>query len=416
MSNKQIGSSEKAAPGLFYGYIIVAVSFLTLAVILGLHISFGVFFKPISDELNWSRAITSGAFALSNIMHGLLSIVTGWLNDRFGPRIVLTGCGLLSGIGYLLLSQIGEVWHFYLVFGVLIGAGSTIFVPLFSTIARWFVKRRSMMSGIAAAGIGLGMLIMPLLVNGLILAYNWRNSSMILGIIILVIVVSSAQFMKRDPGKVNQIAYGKDKSKETVINSGNAGITLGNAVSSWQFWVFLGVMFCSGFCSFALQIHIVPYITDTGISSTSAATILAIIGGTSIIGQLGLGSAADRLGNKLCFFIGLILLSIMIGGLLLTGTLWILYLFAIIFGIGIGGNMTQESPMVAWLFGLASHGSIFGILAVGFTFGGSLGPFITGYLFDTTGSYNLAFLAAAVIGFIGAILVALLKPVHYDYY
>ena len=343
-----------------------------------------------------------------------MSIITGWLNDRFGPRIVLTSCGVLSGIGYFLLSQISEVWQFYLVFGIVIGAGSTIFVPMFSTIARWFAKRRSMMSGIAAAGIGVGMLVMPLLVNSLILAYNWRTCSLVLGIAVFIIVVIAAQFMKRDPSSMNQIAYGEYKNQVNTATSGNSGITLKKATSSWQFWVFFGVLFCSGFSSFSLQIHIVPHIIDSGISSTIAATILAIVGGTSIIGQLGLGSAADRLGNKQCFFIGLMLISLMIVWLLLNGELWTLYLFAVIFGIGTGGNMTQESPTVAWLFGLAAHGSIFGLLAVGFTFGGSLGPVITGYLFDTTGNYNIAFLAAAVVGFIGAILVATLKSVRFD--
>jgi len=202
----------------FYGYIIVILSFFAIMLTLGMQLVFGIFFKPIIADLGWTRAVTSGAFSLSMIISGLIGIAMGGLNDRFGPRAVITLCGLLAALGYLLMSQVQAVWHLYLFFGVLLGAGSSTFVPLLSTVARWFVGRRSMMTGIVFAGAGVGMLILPLVINQLIAAYDWRVSCLILGVTILVIVVSSAQFMKRDPSQMGQTAYGESNTAQESLN------------------------------------------------------------------------------------------------------------------------------------------------------------------------------------------------------
>ena len=173
-------------------------------------------------------------------------------------------------------------------------------------------------------------------------------------------------------------------------------------------------MFCFGFCWFAIQVHLVPYAIDQGFSATSAARLLAIIGGAIIIGQTVLGSIADRIGNRRCFFIGFVLITFALAWLMLSRELWWLYLVAIFFGIGIGNNATQQSPLVAWLFGLASHGLIFGIVGFGTTIGGAIGPFLLGYVFDITDSYRLAFLITAIIGFMGIILISFLRPIKHE--
>ena len=102
--------------------------------------SFGIFFTPLSADFGWNRAVTSGAFSLSMFIYGILGIIVGALNDRFGPRVVLTFCGILLGLGYLLMSQISALWQLYLLLGVIIGTGmSGVWVPLLSTVAKWFV-------------------------------------------------------------------------------------------------------------------------------------------------------------------------------------------------------------------------------------------------------------------------------------
>ena len=139
----------------FYGYVVVALAFIIQAVLGGTLYTFSVFFKPLASQFEWTRAITSGAFSLYMVLHGILYIFTGKLNDRVGSRVVVTACGLFMGIGYLLMSQITAIWHLYVFYGVIIAIGmSGGFVPLMSTVTRWFVghKKRGLMLGIALAG------------------------------------------------------------------------------------------------------------------------------------------------------------------------------------------------------------------------------------------------------------------------
>jgi MFS family permease len=393
----------------FYGYNIVIISFLALMLTLGMRNMFGIFFKPIIEELEWTRAATSGAFSLCVIMAGLVGIIIGGLNDRFGPRLMVTICGLLSGLGYLLMSQIQDVWHLYLFFGVIFGAGSNTFVPLLSTVARWFVQRRSMMTGIVFAGSGVGMLILPLVINQLMAVYSWRVCCLIMGTIILVIMASSAQFLKRDPSQVGRVAYGADNITAEGLKSVARDLSLKEATRTRQLWIFLTMLICYGFCFYSVQVHIAPYATDIGISASGAAAILATIGGAIIIGQLGLGGAGDRLGYKRTFLTGIILVTLAVLMLVLVREPWAFFLLAIFLGVGFGGCSTMLSPISAWLFGLASHGLILGVFTFGFTIGAAIGPLLSGYIFDVTGNYQSAFLVCIAVAAVAVILTIFLK-------
>ena len=131
MANKEVSQRHKTKPRFFYGYIVVIAAFFIMVVSWATYNSFGIFFKPMLDEFSWSRGITSGAFSLSMFIYGILGIAVGALNDRFGPRVVLTFCGILLGLGYLLMSQITTLWQLYLFLGVIIGIGmSGVWVPI----------------------------------------------------------------------------------------------------------------------------------------------------------------------------------------------------------------------------------------------------------------------------------------------
>lgn len=400
--------SDKAR--FFYGYIVVIASFFIMLVIVGLHSSFGVFFKPIIAELGWTRAITSGAFSLSVIVQGLISIVMGGLNDRFGPRVVTTICVLISALGYMLMSQIQTLWQFYLFYGILIGVGCSIFVPIVSTVSRWFVQRRSLMTGIVLAGIGVGTLILSPMTNQLISAYGWRTSCLLLGVMVMIVGVIAAQFLKRDPSKLGQVVYGEHHNVEAGLKLRTKAFSLKEAALTRQFWILFIAFIFYGFSVMAIQVHLVPYATDLGISATSAAVILATAGGMTIIGQIALGSTGDKIGNRQAFLIGIGLLLPAVVGLMLVRELWMIYLIAVIFGLGYGDCSTQESPLTAWLFGLKSHGLIYGFLSLGFSIGAAIGPVIFGYIFDMTGNYQFAFLTCATLSIITIILLIFLKP------
>lgn len=343
------------------------------------------------------------------IVSGIFGIAMGSLNDRFGPRLVLTICGLLCGVGHLLMSQVDTIWEIYLYYGILIGSGYSVFAPLLSTVARWFSKKRSMMTGIVFAGTGIGMLVLPPVINQLILLYGWHNAFILLGIIILIVVIGTAQFLKRDPagtGKfiqhdIAQLSDGKPSIK---------GLSPREAIRYKQFWMFIIALISYGYCLFTIQVHIAPFATDVGLSSTVAALVLTIIGAATVIGETVMGTAADRIGNRIAFLVGFSLTAIAAIMLMEAKEIWVFFVIAFIFGFALGDCSTQESPAIAWLFGLKHHGVLLGLAVFSFTIGASIGPLVTGYIFDTTGSYSLAFLLCAILAILAFVLMFFIKP------
>jgi OFA family oxalate/formate antiporter-like MFS transporter len=377
---------------------------------LGMFASFGVFFKPMLTDLLLTRAETSGAFSLSWIVQGVAGIVVGIANDRLGPRIVIMVCGAILGLGFLLMSQISTIWQLYLFYGLVIGTGmGASFVPLASTVSRWFVKRRSMMTGVVVSGNGIGILLGPLLATWLISLYEWRLSYIIMGSITSVAIILLAQLLRRDPTQVGQIPYGENEGEEEDLKFATNAFSPKEAVSTRQFWLLCGMSLCLGFSVQTILVHIVPHATDLEISAISAANILATIGGASVIGRFLLGIAGDRIGNKGVFVIGFALMAAALFWLVSATELWTLYLFAAVFGFGFGGCVASSPTLVAILFGLRSHGLMLGLTSLGFSLGAAAGPFLAGYIFDSTSSYQVAFVVCAVISVIGLILTLLIK-------
>jgi len=394
----------------YYGYIIVAAAFLIITIMWGAIYSFGVFFKPLLEEFGWTRAMTSGAFSLSLVLTGLFAAVAGKLTDRFGPKKVLTVCGLFLGSGYLLTSQVSALWQLYLFYGVIVGIGmGGSFVPLVSTVARWFVRKRGMMTGIAASGIGMGILVMPPIASWIIAGYGWRTSYMVVGVAALVLVVSAAQFLRRDPGQGGQLPGGEGELAEE-IGAGTVRCSLPEAVRTRRFWMLGLAVGCFGLGLGTVVAHIVLHATGMGITAAAAAVILTVVGGASIMGRLVVGTASDRIGNKPGLIISFSFISFALFWLLAAGELWMLYLFAALFGFGYGGIAALGSPVVAELFGMSSHGVILGATMIFVEGASAIGPVVAGHLYDITGSYQSVFLIYAVTGVIGLILILFLKP------
>jgi predicted MFS family arabinose efflux permease len=269
-----------------------------------------------------------------------------------------------------------------------------------------------MMTGIAMVGVSIGTLITPPVASRLISAYDWRISYIIAGSVVLVVVVLVAQLLRRDPTQIGQRPYGENEVEKQGQVLENHSLSLREAVHTKQFWLTSGIFFGIGFCSYTMMTHIVLHAIDLGISSITAANILATIGGLSIVGRVVLGSVADRIGNRQVFIIGFILMSASLFWLVPAKEVWGIYLSAVIFGFAFG-CATSESPLVAELFGLSSHGLILGVInLLGFTFGAAIGPLIAGYIFDMTNTYQLAFIVCAATGIAGLILTVLLTPIE----
>ena len=405
--------AEDRKPRFFYGYIIVVAASFIQVLLWGTYSTFGVFFIPLSAEFSWTRVITSGPRSLSFFLMGLVGIIVGRLNDKFGPRLVMTVCGLFLGLGYLLMSQVNAIWHFYLFYGFIIALGmSGSDVPLLSTSARWFVKKRGMTSGIIKAGAGVGMLVMPLVANWLIFTYGWRTSYIVIGLVALVFSISAAQFLRRDPGQMGLLPDG-DEVEEKSSNLEANRFSLQQAIHTRQFWMLSAMYFLFVFCAHTMLVHFYPHAVDLGISPTIAANIFATIGGASIAGRFIMGSAGDRIGNKLAIITDLIILAVALFWLIVAGEIWMLYVFAAIYGFAHGGLFTLISPMVADLFGLSSHGVIFGTVTFIGTIGGTIGPVVAGHIFDITSSYQLDFLILVTASIIAILLTINIKAKRY---
>jgi len=266
------------------------------------------------------------------------------------------------------------------------------------------------MTGISTVGIGLGSMLVPPLANNIIANYDWRMSFIVLGALVLVVVISSAQLLKQDIPR-EQAANRNNKVTENSLKPDSESFTFIEAIATRQFWMIFGMIFSFGFCILVIQVHIVPYVTDLGFSAKSAAFILATVGGASILGRIVLGSVGDRIGNRNSYISVFIMMALTILLLMPSRAEWSFYLLAFIFGLAYGNGVAQESPLVAKACGLGSLGAILGVIVLGFGLGAAVGPVMAGYLFDVIGNYQIAFIITAVVSVIALILTVLLRPI-----
>jgi MFS family permease len=289
---------------------------------------------------------------------------------------------------------------------------SSIDVIMLSTVARWFVRRRGMMTGMVKVGTGAGQLVIPLLASLFIAAYGWRNAYIIIGAMVLVLIISIGRLLRRDPGEMGLLPDGDGKAVVAEADLARGGLSLGEAGRTREFWTLCVVNLAAVYCLLTVMVHIVPHARDIGISAIKAAGILSTIGGVSMVGRLLTGIAIDRVGSKRAMMGSLLILIISFFWLLAAKELWMLYLFAVVYGLAHGGIFTVISPIVAEHFGISSHGVIFGMVVFSGTIGGAIGPFLAGHIFDLTGSYQLVFLILAALGTLSLALTWLLRPVR----
>ena len=404
----ETGTSSVRVP---YGYFIVIACFLIEGCGIGAYVAFSVFFKPLLKDFGWSRATISGASSLAYLLMGLIGIVAGSLNDRFGPRIVMALTGIICGIGYFLLSQIQSSWELYVLYGLLVGTGlsSADVIPLTVT-ARWFLRRQGMMTGIIKVGTGSGQLVMPLLAGALIMAYGWRAAFVGFGIVVAVVLIGAGQFLRRDPGVKGNVLDGAGAHARMAEGAREDGLSLREAVRTPQFWLFCIITFLVMNCLLTILMHVVPHASDIGLDPIKAAGVVSTVGGVSMLGRLLTGFLIDRIGTRKSMTICFILLIAAFLWLQVAHNAWMLYLFAAVYGVAHGSFFTLISPTVARLFGISSHGVLVGIILFSGNFGGAIGPVLAGYVFDLTNSYQLVFLLLAAVCGVALLLTPLLKP------
>ncbi len=386
--------STESRGKFFYGYVIVIASFLIMAVSSGAIYSFSVFFEPLQTQFGWSRAVTSGAFSAFVVLNGVMAIGAGRLNDRFGPRIVLTISGLVLGLGFVFMSRITAVWQLYLAYGLAIAAGfSGAPVPLMSTVARWFQHRRGLMTGIVMAGTGIGTMVMPPFANWLVYRSDWRTSYLVFGLMLMAVILLAAQFMRRDPAKHGLLPFGMVESGagREAGHPAHQGLLLSEAVRTRQFWLLCLALMGFGYALQSVMVHIVIHGRGLGLTPASAATIMTMIGAMGFAGRIGVGHIADRSGARQPLILVLCALSLSLFGLAFVAESWAVRVFAVLFGFVYGGTVPLFSYSVAEQFGLRAHGVILGIVTCCVGIGSAVGPIVTGYGYDRLGTYTLSF-------------------------
>ena len=396
-----------------YKYIIVGACFGTQAVGVGLFVSYGVFINPLIEEFGWPRAAISGASSLSFFLMGLLGIFVGRLNDKVGPRKVMLVTSCFIGFGFFLASKTQSIWHLYLFYGILAGIGySSIDVIALSTTARWFVKKRGIVTGLVKVGTGAGQLIVPLTASLLIIGFGWRISFVVIGTFGMILLILISRLLRRDPEEMGLNSEEKAGSKIDAEVFKGTDLSFGQAIRTHQFWLIFIVNFVVVYCLMIILVHIVPFTRDLGVSAAKAAGVLSTIGGVSMLGRFSTGLFIDRFNSRLSMIICFVLLISTLLWLQIADELWMIYLFAACYGIAHGGFFTAISPIVAEYFGIGAHGVLFGAIVFSGCFGGSVGPILAGHIFDVTGSYSPAFWLSTFIALLGLGFILLLKPIR----
>lgn len=460
------GSGEGSGSALYYGWVVVAVAFLAMFVNYGVRSTQTVLIKGFSRDLGIGRAAASLPFTVSVLVYAFLAPVAGRLVDRFGPRWVMAGGALLSGMGLWMCSRANSLWALVFFFGIVFGIGGNGIglVPSNTSVAMWFRRRLGLALGLATMGIGFGTMILPRLTGLIQSRWDWRVSFQFLGYIALALSLPAFFSLRGrgggegreepgmdipapfDPesrpraaspagvsnGKVSSgdILRGDqpheggpyvDQSSGVVPGGGpsgvaslgderfenvsSGGLTLREALRTGSFWyLFLGFVLIV-IALYGIMVHQVPYVTDRGISRNWAEWSVFVYGATSILGRLFFGRLSDLTREKknalypACF---ILIVSIFL--LFLVRRVWLLMIFAAVFGFGFAAYGPVIPAVCAEVFGRGSLGAIFGAVTTGGALGGAFGPVLTGFIFDQSGSYLGAWILALTCVIVSTLL------------
>lgn len=389
-------------PRLYYGWTIVGVSFVTLGISFGIWYSFSVFFVAILKEFGWSRAATAGVFSVFMMVQSGSAVLIGSLLDRHGPRRILPLGSILIVLGLLATSRMNSLFEMYLFFGVITGLGicaigypsHSIFLP------KWFVKRRGLAIGIAMSGIGIGMQVLVPAIQYVISTRGWRMGFVALAIIVLGIVIPlNAIFQRKGPEEVGTWPDGREAPPVPGSSPGAPVIpdpqwTLARTLREPRYW-FLFLTF--SFTPMAIQgvlIHQVAHVVDKGFSAGKGAIIFGLVGIMGAVGKILFGALSDRIGRTTAFAMGMgcAFLGVVSLMMLQPERGFVLYVYAVFFGLGYGSIAPIFPAHAADLFYGPHFGRIYGSLSIGGGLGGASGTWLSGKIFDLTGSYGIAFL------------------------
>jgi MFS family permease len=404
----------------FYGWVVVAVAFVTMAIGVNARTGFSLLFPPILAEFGWERGVTAGAFSFGFLVSAVLSPALGRLMDRRGPRIVMEmGVGLVA-VGLLLAPLVQRPWHLYATLGVLVGGGSVCMAYTGQALylPNWFVRRRGLAMSLAFSGVGVGSIVILPWLQRLIDGDGWRSACWTLGLLVLVLLAPLNLLLRHRPEDLGlepdgdrAAGAGATPGRPTnVVDAAWAAVdwTLGRAVRTTRFWwIALGYA-CGLFAWYAVQVHQTKYLLEVGFSATDAAWALGFVSLAGIPGQIALGHLSDRIGREWVWTVGCLGFALCYAALLGLGQaptpalLW----FMVAAQGALGYGLTSVIGAIgAEIFQGRHYGTIFGTLMLAAIGGGAAGPWVTGALYDATGSYTPAFWIAIGCSVLSAVAI-----------
>jgi MFS family permease len=390
--------------GIYYGWVIVAVMFVTLFVSLGFRFAFGVYYSAILDETGWGRAETAGVVSTAMIVYACTAALTGYLFDRLGARVLFPIGALCMGAGLTLCSTSESLAALTAFYGILLGFSYAAlgFIPHMAIVPRWFDRRRGLASALSLAGSGLGSLGVAALSAELIVHVGWRESMWWFGIASMVVLIPiNVAFHRHSAERVGLARDSLSAQGAVRAPSAKPGATINDAVRSRHFWLLALAVTMTGVCTMTIVVHQTRMLVDMGYGLTLASLIFGMLGVLRALGGLIWGSLSDRIGRSACVvvicgisLVGLTLLwlaslvpaeSAVLRIVLLSG-------YLLTFGLGFNGIAPVYASAVSDRFSGRNLGTILGLLDLGFGLGSAAGPWWAGWMFDRYGSY------AGVIG------------------
>lgn len=404
---------------VFYGWWIVGAGMAMQAMVnLLLGSAFGSYVAVLRQDYGWSKTVFSGAYAMQQIESGLLGPIQGTLIDRFGPRATMRVGVTLFGLGFIVFSRMDSVLTFYLAF-VLIALGSSLsgYFPITVTVVNWFSRRRSTALGLVSAGMALGGLLAPLVAWSLG-EFGWRATAFTSGVLIMVVGLPITTVMRHTPEAYGEQPDGGVSSGGRTPSAARAmsvvadpDFTAREALRTRAFWCVALGHASALLVVAAVNVHLVSFLKeDEGYSVTAGATVVALLTGASLVGQVGGGLLGDRLNKRK------VVIACMLGhaiALLLLANavaIWMVVLFALLHGLAWGTRGPLMAAIRADYFGRASFGTISGYASLVLTAGTISGPMLAAVLADRLGNYRAGFTVLALLAGLGSVFWILATP------
>jgi len=393
--------------GIYYGWVVVAVMFVTLFVSLGFRFSFGVFYSAILDETGWGRAETAGVVSAAMIVYACTAALTGYLFDRLGARVLFPIGAVCMGSGLILCSASESLVGLTVSYGILLGFSYAAlgFIPHMAIVPRWFDRHRGLASGASLAGVGLGSLAVAALSAELIVHIGWRETMWWFGIGAMAVLIPMNLLIHRPSAESVGLLRDGRSAGAAPSSPPKAGATIAAAMCTRDFWLLALAVTMTGTCTMTIVVHQTRMLVDMGYGLPVASLIFGMLGVARAAGGLIWGPLSDRIGRSTCV---VIICAISLVGLAM---LWSMSLvptesaalriallsgYMLTFGIGFNGMAPVYASAVSDRFAGKNLGTILGLLDLGFGLGSALGPWLAGWMFDRYGNYDHVIVGVAL--------------------